>query len=136
VNVMNRLLLVLALVALTVNGAWAQSSPQKTGNLVFLQQSVTTAAPTVGDSRLIYFASDVKSFNARVSGAGAVTATVILQSSHDGSVWETRNTFSLSGTNADSATWETANNAPYWRTSVTAISGTGATVNTSVAGRK
>lgn len=71
------------------------------------------------------------SFQATVTGTGAVTATVVIDVSNDGTyaVSTTLGTITLSGTNSSSDGFTT--NAPwkYVRARVTAISGTGATVN-------
>lgn len=69
-----------------------------------------------------------RTFQATVSGTGAVTATVIVESSNDGANFLTLGTITISGTTSASdgfvstATWE------YVRARLTAISGTGAAV--------
>lgn len=71
------------------------------------------------------------SFQATVTGTGAVTATVVIDVSNDATyaVATALGTITLSGTTSDSDGFTT--NAPwkYVRARVTAISGTGATVN-------
>lgn len=94
--------------------------------------AVTTASPTYGNTITL---PDNKvgpySIHIRESGTGAVTATVVIYVS-DTNVstdWLTLHTFSLSGTTtavdglAFAARWK------YIRAGVTAISGTGATIN-------
>lgn len=68
-------------------------------------------------------------FQATVTGTGAVSATVLLEASNDGVNFLTLATLSLSGTTA--ATDGFSMEAPwqYVRTNVTAISGTGAVVD-------
>lgn len=64
-----------------------------------------------------------------VTGTGALTATVVVQVSNDGSNWLTISTLSLSGTT--SATQGMALDAHwvYIRADLTVLTGTGATVN-------
>ncbi len=72
--------------------------------------------------------SNQKTFQAKVVGTGAVSATVLVQGSNDGTYWEDLNTFTLSGTTSDHDGW--AHEAPWgaYRGNVSAISGTGAAV--------
>jgi hypothetical protein len=67
-------------------------------------------------------------FQATVSGTGAVTATVLIQCSNDGTNWLTLGTITLTGTT--SATDGFASAAPwaFVRANVTARTGTGAAV--------
>jgi hypothetical protein len=74
------------------------------------------------------------SFQAVVTGTGAVTATVIFEASNDGTSFVTVSTLSLSGTTsaADGLLF-----APHWniyRCRLTAISGTSAKVTANVGG--
>ncbi len=68
-------------------------------------------------------------FQATISGTGAVTATVLIQVSNDASNWITLGTITLSGTT--SATDGFASSAPwaYVRSNCTAISGTSAALS-------
>jgi P pilus assembly chaperone PapD len=74
--------------------------------------------------------SGKNSYQATVTGTGAVTATVVVEVSNNGTNWITLGTLNLSGTNvasdgiapSNSARWE------FSRGNVTAISGTGAAV--------
>lgn len=67
-----------------------------------------------------------RTFQATVSGTGAVTSTVTIQVSNDGSNWLTLGTISLSGTTSASDGF--ASSAPwvFVRANQTAISGTSA----------
>lgn len=67
--------------------------------------------------------------HAKVTGTGAVSATVIVEVSLDNSTWITAGTITLSGTT--SAADGFVMDAPwrYMRARISAISGTGATVN-------
>lgn len=94
---------------------------------------ITTAVPTNGTP--IYKDSPYATFQGIINGTGAVTATVLIQGSNEEATylgtksnWVTLATLSLTGTNTD--TKGDTNLAPwhYIRASVTAISGTGATV--------
>lgn len=97
-----------------------------------LLDGVTTASPTYGNT--VFLDSDsMRTFHASVAGTGAVSATIVLQVSNDGgTTWLTMATIGLSGTTSatdgfvSQATWGTL------RAGVTAISGTGATVNMSM----
>lgn len=78
-------------------------------------------------------------FTAKVSGTGAVSATVVIQCSTDpdtaagtGSDWVTLATITLSGTTSAVDGFAASANWPVYRANVTAISGTGATVEVSM----
>lgn len=73
-------------------------------------------------------------FQATISGTGAVSATVIINASMQGNIWTPIGTLSLTGTTTDSKTAAMTAPWPLVRTDITAISGTGATVNAYVAG--
>jgi hypothetical protein len=87
---------------------------------------VTTA--TTGNAH--YKDSPYSTFQATVTGTGAVTATVVIDCSNDGSNWcaTALGTISLSGTTSSSDGFTTTAPWKYIRARVTAISGTGATV--------
>lgn len=84
-----------------------------------------------GAGSFVYKDSPDATFQATVSGTGVVTATVTIEFSNDGTnVCSTvGGTITLSGTTSDSDGF-TTQSAPwkYVRANVTAISGTGATV--------
>lgn len=71
----------------------------------------------------------MKTFHATLAGTGAITATVLVEVSNDNSNWVTLGTISLTGTTATSDGF--ASEAPwlYYRGNVSAITGTGATLN-------
>lgn len=89
-----------------------------------LLKDKTTTGAGVGYKLNTPFAT----FQATVSGTGAVTATVLVQGSNDGTNFFTIATIPLSGTT--SATDGAAIQAPYaWvRGNLSAVSGTGAAV--------
>ena len=72
-------------------------------------------------------------FQATVSGTGAVSATVIVQVSNDGTNWLDLATFTLSGTTSASDGFAAEAPWKWFRGNVTAISGTGAAVDLIVA---
>jgi hypothetical protein len=89
-----------------------------------------TAAPTTGVGvKHPQNSTYSRTFQAVVDGTGAVTATVVIQVSNDGTNYLTLGTITLSGITtstdgfASSAAWE------HVRASLSAISGTSATVN-------
>lgn len=103
------------------------------------QSKTTTAVSVAGNATTgplaIYKESPLSTFQAMVAGTGAVSATVVIMGSNEDATgqgtnqnWVTLGTITLSGTT--SATDGFATNAPWRFVSawVTAISGTGATV--------
>lgn len=86
----------------------------------------------VSAGNAVYKDSPHATFQATVVGTGAVTASVDIEVSNDGTYWvdTVAGTISLSGTTSHSDGFTTTE-APwkYVRANVTAISGTGATVN-------
>jgi len=107
-------------------------------NIVKLLASGITSAPTTsGAVNIEDLNSKEISYQATVVGTGAVSATVIIEVSIDGVGWlsDTSSTLSLTGTNVGSAY---LNSNGYWsfaRVRVTAISGTDASVNVTMAGQ-
>jgi hypothetical protein len=67
----------------------------------------------------------IHTFQAIITGTGAITATVLIQSSLDAIHWGTLVTFTLSGNDSDSAIAAAEAPYEYYRVNVTAISGTG-----------
>lgn len=90
------------------------------------QMLTTTSGSATGDSTTAFSAD--RTFQATVSGTGAVSATVLIEVSNDGVGFMLMATITLSGTT--SATDGFVSSAPwsYVRARTTAISGTGATV--------
>jgi len=88
--------------------------------------SVTTtgAGSTAGPTT-----SSRKTIQATVTGTGAVSATIQVQVSNDSSNWLELGEIVLSGTNSDTDGFATEAPWAYYRGYVSAISGTGATVN-------
>lgn len=86
-------------------------------------------ATATGEGDPVALNSAASSVQATVTGSGSVSATVEIYASNDEIGWKSLFTFSLSGTDSDTASM--AIGAPYnWlKADLTAISGTGATVN-------
>lgn len=86
---------------------------------------------TTGAGSFLYKDSPDATFQATVSGTGAVTATVTIEYSNDGTnvIGTVGGTITLSGTTSATDGF-TSQNAPwkFVRANVTSISGTGATV--------
>lgn len=84
-----------------------------------------------GTSNWLFKDSPQTTYQAIVSGTGAVTATVVIEYSNDGinAVATVGGTITLTGTSPQSDGFTTSNAPWHWhRARVTAISGTGATV--------
>lgn len=103
-------------------GATASSTPAATG------------VTSTGDGAAVQLPAGVKSWQAQVTGTGAVSATVEIQFSNDGTNWMNHPdyTITLSGTNSDLDAFTEADAYLYHRVSVTAISGTDAAVAVTV----
>lgn len=94
---------------------------------------ITTAVPTYGTA--LYKDSPYASFQAIVTGSGAVTATMVIQATNEEATyngtsnnWITIATITLSGTTTATDGVTTVAPWKYIRAGVTAISGTNATV--------
>jgi hypothetical protein len=70
-----------------------------------------------------------KTFQAVLTGTGALTATVLIQGSNDNSHWTTVATISLDGSDDVSDSAETTKSFVYWRANIGAIAGTSASVD-------
>lgn len=106
------------------SNVWVKSGTVRNG---FPEPGVTIT----GASAWHYKDSPMATFQATVSGTGAVTATVTIEFSNDGvnALSTVAGTITLSGTTTSSDGFTTTD-APWkwWRANVTAISGTDATV--------
>lgn len=94
----------------------------------------TTGVTTTATGNTVYKDSPYSTFQATVTGTGAVTATVLIECSNDGTNWNTTvlGTISLSGTTTASDGFTTTAPWKYVRARVSAISGTGATVTANI----
>ncbi len=100
----------------------------KVGKL--LSGVVTTSTGTAAGPALF----GLKSFQAVVTGTGAISATVKVQVSNDGTNYLDLATFTLSGTTSATDGFSAEIPWVYYRGAVTAISGTGASIDLIVAG--
>ncbi|MGZ5799280.1 MAG: hypothetical protein ACXWJZ_01445 [Burkholderiaceae bacterium] len=96
--------------------------------------NIGTSVTTTDTSAVVYKNSPKGAIQATVVGTGTVTATVIIDCSNDGVNWcaTPLGTITLSGTTSSSDGFVTDAPWKYVRRRVTAISGTGATVDVSI----
>lgn len=99
----------------------------KSGTVLTILGATTITGPGAG----MYKDAPQSAFQATVQGTGAVTATVVFDVSLDNVNWCTTplGTITLSGTTSNSDGFTTSAPWKYVRARITAISGTGATVN-------
>lgn len=97
-------------------------------------QSLMSGVTTNTTSTALDRPGNLWSYQAAVAGTGAVSVTVTIQVSNDGTNWETFGTMSLSGTTSDSDS--ITGDAPWalHRAVTTSISGTSATVTVAASG--
>lgn len=109
------------------NNVWLKSG--KVYNLT-PETNYTSGVTSTGVQNKVYKDSPYSTFQATVTGTGAVTATVVIEVSLDGTNWcsTPAGTITLSGTTTSSDGFTTASSWKYVRANITAISGTGATV--------
>ena len=102
----------------------------KCGKVYNLFPVGTTTTTVTGNA--VYKDSPFSTFQATVTGTGAVTATVIIDCSNDGTNWCSTplGTITLSGTTSSSDGFTTQAPWKFVRARVTAISGTSAIVDT------
>ena len=105
------------------NNVWVKCGTVRNG---FPEPGVTTTST----GQWLYKDSPTATYQATVAGTGAVTATVIIDVSNDGvnAVSTPMGTITLSGTTSSSDGFTSSAPWKYYRARVTAISGTGATV--------
>ncbi len=73
-----------------------------------------------------------KTFQATVHGTGAVTATVVVEVSNDALYWVNLATITLSGTTSATDGFASSAEWLYMRERITAITGTGATIDSNM----
>lgn len=88
---------------------------------------LNATAPGAGASKPLN-AKDLTFFGV-VAGTGALTGTVLIQVSNDNVNWLTLGTINLSGTTVAQDGFASSANWTFFRANVTAITGTGATIN-------
>lgn len=84
--------------------------------------------PVVTTTSFPYSNTQYRTFQATVSGTGAVSATVVMSMSNDGVAWIPAATFNLSGTTVATDGINTLAPWQYIQTNISTISGTGAAV--------
>lgn len=99
----------------------------KSGRVYNLYTEPGTTGTTT--SLTVYKDSPFSTFQGTVSGTGAVTATIVVEGSNDGTNWVATalGTITLSGTTSATDGFTTTAPWKYVRARVTAITGTGAT---------
>ena len=98
--------------------------------MAFLLVPLLTAVTGTGAGTATYPVRKAsRSFQAVVTGTGAVTATVVVEVSNDGVNFITMGTITLSGTTLATDGFASFSQWYYVRGNVTAITGTGATIN-------
>ncbi len=102
----------------------------KSGKVMDLLKNATSTITGSG----IYKDSPFTSFQATVTGSGAVSATIVIDVSNDGLHWcsTTMGTITLSGTNSASDGFVTVAPWKFVRARVTAISGTSASIDVNI----
>jgi len=106
------------------------------GNNVWVKSGTTRnmfaepGATTTSTSLVCYKDSPYTTFQATVLGTGTVTATIVIDVSNDGVYWVSTPMGTITLSSTDSASDGFTSSAPwkYVRARITAISGTGATV--------
>jgi len=98
------------------------SSVRSVSNLLTNVTAVTTGAA-------VALSKDLSTFQAKVAGTGTVTATVLIEVSNNGTDFILAGTITLSGTASANDGFAIAAPWAYARARLTAITGTGATVN-------
>jgi hypothetical protein len=96
-----------------------------------LVATILSAATATGAGSSKELQDGIKTIQASMSGTGSISATVVIEVSNDNVNWlsESDSTLSLTGTTTASAGLMMSVNWKYLRANVTAISGTGASVN-------
>ena len=99
-----------------------------------MKKDLIVAATATTTGRGVYFNPPnnfpLRKVQANIAGTGAVSATIIVDGRTPGTVdWSPEFTITLSGTTTDTYRGTLTDNGAEYRARVTAISGTGATVN-------
>lgn len=89
---------------------------------------ITNGQTSTGAGQIVAISPEMRTFSAFVAGTGAVTATVLIEVSNDGTVFFEAGTVTLSGTTVDADGFAINAKWAYTRINVTAITGTGAAV--------
>jgi hypothetical protein len=84
----------------------------------------TSTVAGIGPTSYVNVRAVFKGFQAVVTGSGAVSATVNVEGSFDGTNWALLTTLSPSGTNTGTAIGTSATPCPFVRANFTALTGT------------
>ena len=128
---MKKLLPSLIFVALTVAPAYAVIRSIGNGPVVESTNQVlyiTNGQTSTGVGQVVAISPEMRTFDVIVAGTGAVTATVVIEVSNNGTTFFEAGTVTLSGTTVDADGFAINAKWAYTRTNVTAITGTGAAV--------
>lgn len=128
---MKKLLASIIFVALMVAPAYAAIRSVGGGAVVESPNQVlyiTNGQTSTGVGQVVAISPRMRTFSVFVAGTGAVTATVLIEVSNDGTVFFEAGTVTLSGTTVDGDGFAINAKWAYTRTNVTAITGTGAAV--------
>lgn len=98
-----------------------------------LKARLLAARTTTGAGDTCEIDAGPKTIQGVVNGTGAVTATVEIDGSNNGTNWDLLGTLSLSGTTTASDSFSSMDRYRFLRADITAISGTGAAVTVEVA---
>lgn len=93
-------------------------------------RDILSGATTTATGVAMYKDSPYSTFQANVAGSGAVSATVLIEGSNDGTLWSKTAlaTITLSATTSDTDGAFVTSTYKFVRARISAISGTGATV--------
>ena len=133
---MNKLFVGLLLILFVSTSAYAVIKQSGTGPIVEAEHNVVymlNGKTSTGDSEVFTIYPGARTFDAKVVGTGAVTATVIIYVSNTGDDddWIATTTsphIALSGTTSDADGFTMTAKWAYVKVNVSAISGTGAAV--------
>ena len=130
---MKRLFIGLILAVFLVAPAYAVIKQSGTGGFIDRSDSlayILNGKTSTGDSEIFTIYPRARTFDAKVVGTGAVTATVIIYVSNTGDDddWIDAGTITLSGTTSDADGFAMEAKWAYTKANVSAISGTGAAV--------
>jgi hypothetical protein len=131
---MKRLYVAIILLTFFATSSFAYIKPINNGPVVDKDNIIVylmSAKTSTGLSDVFTIHPEHRTFHAKVVGTGAVTATVIVQVSNDGTTWIDATVsphIDLSGTTSDADGFTMLAKWGYVRVNLSAISGTGAAV--------
>lgn len=125
--------LLASIVFITLMSAPAYAAIRQVGGGAVVESSnqalyIVNGQAATGEGQVVAISPEMRTFSVFVAGTGAVTATVLIEVSNDGTVFFEAGTVTLSGTTIDADGFAMNAKWAYVRTNVTAITGTGAAV--------